>query len=203
MLEQLIGKGRDVQVFDPHIRLDAIYGSNRNFILETIPHIGRLLTGSLDEILAWADHLVLVQKQSAEAMRQIQASGIPVLGLGERLFAIGAAQLARCSTRRKLILPIFVFRLYVPGRVAVLLASEFLLIYTCYVAATFAFLRPDAEMFLLDDNGWLRILIVTLCLIVGIYFHDLYSDIRLGLRDLQRAGVIAAVAFLPKLCSVT
>ena len=51
-------------------------------------------------------------------------------------------------------------------------------------------------MFLLDDNGWLRILIVTLCLIVAIYFHDLYSDIRLGFRDLQRAGVIAAVAFL-------
>ena len=84
---------------------------------------------------------------------------------------------------------------YVPGRVAVLLASEFLLIYTCYVAATFALLRLDAEMFLLDDNGWLRILIVTLCLIVAIYFHDLYSDIRLGFRDLQRAGVIAAVAF--------
>jgi GDP-mannose 6-dehydrogenase len=53
LLEQLIGKGRDVKVFDPRIRLDAIYGSNRNFILETIPHIGRLLTGSLDQILAW------------------------------------------------------------------------------------------------------------------------------------------------------
>ena len=81
LLEQLIGKGRDVRVFDPRIRLDAIYGSNRNFILETIPHIGRLLTGSLDHMLAWADHLVLAQKQAAPAMRQIQASGIPVLGL--------------------------------------------------------------------------------------------------------------------------
>ena len=33
LLEQLIGKGREVQVFDPHIQLDAIYGTNRNFIL--------------------------------------------------------------------------------------------------------------------------------------------------------------------------
>jgi GDP-mannose 6-dehydrogenase len=81
LLEQLIGKGRDVKVFDPRIRLEAIYGSNRNFILETIPHIGRLLTGSLDQILAWADHLVLAQRQTAAAMQQIQASGIPVLGL--------------------------------------------------------------------------------------------------------------------------
>jgi len=81
LLEQLIGKGRDVRVFDPRIQLDAIYGSNRNFIVETIPHIGRLFTGSLDHILAWADHLVLVQKQTAVAMEQIQASGLPLLGL--------------------------------------------------------------------------------------------------------------------------
>jgi hypothetical protein len=61
--------------------LDAIYGSNRNFILETIPHIGRLLTGSLDQLLEWADHLVLAQKQNVETTRRIRASGVPVLGL--------------------------------------------------------------------------------------------------------------------------
>ena len=69
LLEQLIGKGRAVQVFDPHVRLEAIYGSNRNYILETIPHIGRLLTGSLDQILGWADHLVLAQKQARGTTR--------------------------------------------------------------------------------------------------------------------------------------
>ena len=82
MLEQLIGKGREVRVFDPHIRLDgiyrdAIYGSNRNYILEAIPHIGRLLTGSLDQILEWADHLVLVQKQTPSGHRRIQESVFP------------------------------------------------------------------------------------------------------------------------------
>jgi GDP-mannose 6-dehydrogenase len=81
LLEQLIGKGRDVKVFDPRIRLDAIYGSNRNFVLDTIPHIGRLLTGSLDQILAWADHLVLAQIQTAATMRQIQAAALPILDL--------------------------------------------------------------------------------------------------------------------------
>jgi GDP-mannose 6-dehydrogenase len=81
LLEQLIGKGRDVRVFDPRIRLDAIYGSNRNFVLDTIPHIGRLLTGSLDQILAWADHLVLAQIQTAATMRQIQAAALPILDL--------------------------------------------------------------------------------------------------------------------------
>jgi len=90
-----------------------------------------------------------------------------------------------------------VFRRIIPGRVAALLASEFLLIYLCYVAATFAFLRPDAQVFLVDDNGWLRIFIVTFCLIVGIYFHDLYSNFRVRLRDLtQYSVVVAGAAFL-------
>jgi sugar transferase (PEP-CTERM system associated) len=85
----------------------------------------------------------------------------------------------------------------IPGRVAALLASEFLLIYLCYVAATFAFLRLDAQVFLVDDNGWLRIVFVTFCLIVGIYFHDLYSNFRVRLRDLiQYSIVVAGAAFL-------
>ena len=33
------------------------------------------------------------------------------------------------------------FRVYVPASVAALLASEFILIYLCYLAATFAWLR--------------------------------------------------------------
>jgi GDP-mannose 6-dehydrogenase len=81
LLEQLIGKGRDLKVFDPHIRLDAIYGANRNFILETIPHIGRLLVTGIDQVLGWSDHLVVAQKQSAEITEQIAASGLPVVNL--------------------------------------------------------------------------------------------------------------------------
>ncbi|HEY3457531.1 MAG TPA: nucleotide sugar dehydrogenase [Bryobacteraceae bacterium] len=81
LLEQLVGKGRDVKVFDPHIQLDLIYGSNRNFILQTIPHIGRLLCRSIDDLLASSDHLVVVQKQGEEIRTKIGRSGLPVLDL--------------------------------------------------------------------------------------------------------------------------
>jgi GDP-mannose 6-dehydrogenase len=90
MLEQLIGKGRDVRVFDPHIALENIYGSNRNFILETIPHIGRLLR-PLDEVLSWADHLVLAQKQSERTMQRIQHSGLPVMAVVDGSLACAGA----------------------------------------------------------------------------------------------------------------
>ena len=81
LLEHLIGKGRDLRVFDPHIRLEEIYGSNRNFILQQIPHIGRLLQPNLEEVLRWADQLIVAQKPSAEMAAQITACGLPVLDL--------------------------------------------------------------------------------------------------------------------------
>ena len=87
LLEQLIGKGRNLRVFDPHIRLDAIYGSNRDFILKAIPHIGRLLESKVEAVLDWADHLVLAQTPSPELAKAIGASKRPVLDLvGSELF---------------------------------------------------------------------------------------------------------------------
>jgi GDP-mannose 6-dehydrogenase len=81
LLEQLIGKGRELRVFDPHIQLEEIYGSNRNFILQQIPHIGRLLQPQIERVLDWADHLVVAQTPNVETARKIAASGLPVLDL--------------------------------------------------------------------------------------------------------------------------
>jgi GDP-mannose 6-dehydrogenase len=87
LLEYLIGKGRDLRVYDPRIRLEAIYGSNRNFILDSIPHIGRLLDSDLQQTLDWADYLVVTQKQSAELAGRISSSGLPTLDLASGWFA--------------------------------------------------------------------------------------------------------------------
>ena len=81
VLETLIGKGRTLRVFDPHIRLNQIYGSNQRFLLTAIPHIGRVLDTSLEEMLEWAECLVVVQKPSAEAEAKIRAAGRPVIDL--------------------------------------------------------------------------------------------------------------------------
>jgi hypothetical protein len=51
IIEHLIGKGRAVSIHDPHIQLDEIYGSNLSFVVSALPHIGRLLTRSLDELI--------------------------------------------------------------------------------------------------------------------------------------------------------
>ncbi|MDP8981812.1 MAG: nucleotide sugar dehydrogenase [Acidobacteriota bacterium] len=81
LLEQLIGKGRDLRVYDPQIRMDTIYGANRTFLLESIPHIGRLLDNRLEDTLGWAQTLVVAQKQGTEIAAQIRSSGLPVIDL--------------------------------------------------------------------------------------------------------------------------
>jgi GDP-mannose 6-dehydrogenase len=93
LLERLIGKGREVRVWDPHIQLDSIYGANRDFILRTIPHIGRLLDNSLEQTLGWAQCLAITQKQRPEIVEQIRKSGLPCLDLtaGVKLLPSGLA----------------------------------------------------------------------------------------------------------------
>ncbi len=81
LVEHLIGKGVDLRVFDPHISLESIYGSNRNFLLNAIPHIGRLLQSSLEDVTGWAECLVLTQKPSAAALESVLATGLPVIDL--------------------------------------------------------------------------------------------------------------------------
>jgi GDP-mannose 6-dehydrogenase len=85
MLEHLIGKGRELRVFDPHIQMDKIYGSNRDYILNAIPHIGKLLTGDFDELAAWADHLVLTQRPSPALAAKIRGCGKPLLDVARGL----------------------------------------------------------------------------------------------------------------------
>jgi GDP-mannose 6-dehydrogenase len=85
LLEYLIGKGRDLRIYDPHVSLDTIYGSNRNFLLNAIPHIGRLLVSSPTDVTGWADYLVVTQKPSAAMLEAVESSGLPVLDVAGAL----------------------------------------------------------------------------------------------------------------------
>jgi GDP-mannose 6-dehydrogenase len=81
IVEHLLGKGRETKIFDPHIKLDEIYGSNLSFVVSALPHIGRLLVRGLDELIASSDSIVIAQKPSAEALAKIKASGLPMIDL--------------------------------------------------------------------------------------------------------------------------
>ncbi|HZF20000.1 MAG TPA: nucleotide sugar dehydrogenase [Burkholderiales bacterium] len=59
LAERLIGKGYDLRIYDSNVRLASIYGANRDYILNRIPHISRLMTESIDEAIDHGDTIVI------------------------------------------------------------------------------------------------------------------------------------------------
>jgi GDP-mannose 6-dehydrogenase len=59
LAERLIGKGYDLRMYDRNVRLASIHGANREYILNHIPHISRLMVASIDEVLEHAATLVI------------------------------------------------------------------------------------------------------------------------------------------------
>ncbi|MGI8741811.1 MAG: sugar transferase [Bryobacteraceae bacterium] len=79
------------------------------------------------------------------------------------------------------------FRVFIPTSVLGLLLSEFILIFLCYIAAAFIFpvFIPDPydpQMFLFSEHGFFRIGIIVASIMAGIYFHNLYAQLRIRSR---------------------
>jgi GDP-mannose 6-dehydrogenase len=81
LIEHLIGKGREVRVFDPQIVLARIYGANRQYVVDALPHIGRLMVPSLQELIEWCDCAVVAQYPSHEVRAALAAARRPLLDL--------------------------------------------------------------------------------------------------------------------------
>jgi GDP-mannose 6-dehydrogenase len=59
LTERLIGKGYDLRIYDSNVGLASIHGANRDYILNHIPHISRLMASSVDEVLDHAQTIVI------------------------------------------------------------------------------------------------------------------------------------------------
>src|SRR5579871_6867013 len=96
-----------------------------------------------------------------------------------------------------------IFRVFVPASVIGLIFSEFTLILLCYIAGSWLvgwFINPDFDLaiFVREDAGLIKIAVVALCLIAGIYFQDLYSTFRIKSLTIliQQLCLVAGFAFL-------
>jgi GDP-mannose 6-dehydrogenase len=71
LIETLIGKGIELVIYDRDVSLARLVGSNREYIEKEIPHIARLMRGSIDEVLNSSDTIVIGNK--SEEFRQIES----------------------------------------------------------------------------------------------------------------------------------
>jgi sugar transferase (PEP-CTERM system associated) len=74
------------------------------------------------------------------------------------------------------------FHVYYPVRTLVLLTCEAIVVYVCFTLATVLRLGADSYLALNYENGWLKILAVTVCCILCSYYFDLYAPQRVGSR---------------------
>lgn len=59
VVEHLIGKGYELKLYDRNVSVAALTGANKDFILNHIPHISRLMVNTIDEVLDFAETLVI------------------------------------------------------------------------------------------------------------------------------------------------
>ena len=63
IMEQLLGKGFDVKIYDKNVHFSHLLGANREFILAKIPYISKFITNNPNEIIQNADVIVVVNKE--------------------------------------------------------------------------------------------------------------------------------------------
>jgi len=77
IIERLLGKGYDLRIYDRNVNIASLVGANRDFILNHIPHISKLMVGNIDAVLNHAQTIVIGNKDPdfmgvAERLREGQ-----------------------------------------------------------------------------------------------------------------------------------
>ncbi len=78
LIEQLIGKGYHVKLYDKNVSLARLHGANRAYIEREIPHIASLMCDSMDDVIAQSDVIVIGNKapEFREALKQARADQV-------------------------------------------------------------------------------------------------------------------------------
>jgi GDP-mannose 6-dehydrogenase len=87
LAEGLIGKGVPLRVYDPDVAIGNVFGRNRAYIDDHLPHVAQLFGESLTQVLQSAD-VVIVGKRVAgvEALfgrRRTEQVVIDLVGIAE------------------------------------------------------------------------------------------------------------------------
>src|SRR5450432_4247455 len=90
------------------------------------------------------------------------------------------------------------FKVFIPVGTLTLLISEIILVCSAFIIASYIDLDVDPTVFLLDDGGLVRIVLVIVIILFGLHFHDLYSQFYVKSRIVlfQQLCLVMGIAFL-------
>ena len=61
-----------MKIYDEHLSPQALVGANRSFAFQAIPHLSELMTGKLQDVVSWADVLVVTHRLKPETWAAVQ-----------------------------------------------------------------------------------------------------------------------------------
>jgi GDP-mannose 6-dehydrogenase len=64
LIERLLGKGYNLKLYDRNVKLASLVGANRDYILNQIPHISKLMVNSIDEVFEHSRTIVIGNSDS-------------------------------------------------------------------------------------------------------------------------------------------
>jgi GDP-mannose 6-dehydrogenase len=91
LAERLLGRGIDLRICDSQVRYSNLYGANRAYVEDRLPHLSTLLVETPEEVLAHAETCVLATSDSAVLDALHRAAPIDLIDL---VRPAGAEQLA-------------------------------------------------------------------------------------------------------------
>jgi GDP-mannose 6-dehydrogenase len=62
VIERLLGKGYDLRIYDKNVSIASLVGANRDFILNRIPHVSRLMVDKMEDVMEYAETVVIGNK---------------------------------------------------------------------------------------------------------------------------------------------
>jgi GDP-mannose 6-dehydrogenase len=71
LIEMLIGKGYSVTIYDEEVSLAKLFGANKKYLDETIPHVTSLMESSVSKVLEKSD-LVIVSKKTSQFKQEME-----------------------------------------------------------------------------------------------------------------------------------
>jgi exopolysaccharide biosynthesis polyprenyl glycosylphosphotransferase len=91
-----------------------------------------------------------------------------------------------------------IFRVFFPASILALLISEAALILFCLVLVSLWVNDLDPEFYLIEQGGLMRMSFVVMSMLAGLYFQDLYNNLRVRSRLLllQQISMAIGISFL-------
>ena len=71
LCEQLLGKGKNVNVFDNDVNISKLIGANKEYLKNKIPHINKMLVSNIKELCDKSRLIVLIHKPSKNSINYL------------------------------------------------------------------------------------------------------------------------------------